>query len=62
MYKVPMVAVLELTKPTSLLSPTPEAVLPAKMTYSRKKTNRGVEDMEFPGVLKKEHVEIPGVN
>ena len=22
----------------------------------------GVEDMEFPGVLKKEHVDIPGVN
>ena len=28
----------------------------------QKKTNKGVEDMEFPGVLKKEHVEIPGVN
>ena len=25
-------------------------------------TGAGVEDMEFPGVLKKEHVEIPGVN
>ena len=63
MYKAPMAAVLELTKPTSLLSPTAEAVLPAKMTYSRKKKkNREVEDMEFPGVLKKEHVEIPGVN
>ena len=32
--------------------------------YSKKNPNRerGVEDMEFPGVLKKEHVEIPGVN
>ena len=27
-----------------------------------KKTNRGVEDMEFPGMLKKEHVKIPRVN
>ena len=26
------------------------------------KTKRGVEDMEFPGVLKKEQEEIPGVN
>ena len=25
-------------------------------------TPAGVEDMEFPGVLKKEHVEIPEVN
>ena len=25
-------------------------------------TRVGAEDMEFPGVLKKEHVEIPGVN
>ena len=32
------------------------------MGYSRKKLNRGVEDMEFPRVLKKENVEIPGVN
>ena len=28
-----------------------------QMGYSRKNPN-----MEFPGVLKKEHVEIPGVN
>ena len=33
-----------------------------EMAYSREKLNRGVEDMEFPGVLKKEHVEIPRVN
>ena len=32
------------------------------MGYSTKNLNRGVEDMEFPGVLKKEHLEIPGVN
>ena len=34
------------------------------MGYSRKNPNggRGVEDMELPGVQKKEHVEIPGVN
>ena len=37
------------------------------MNHSRKKLNRrrgggGVEDMEFSHVLKKEHVEIPGVN
>ena len=35
------------------------------MGYSRKK-NRGwgggVDDMEFPGVLKKEHMKILGVN
>ena len=31
------------------------------MGYSRKNPNRGVEDMKFPGVLKKEHEEIPGV-
>ena len=30
------------------------------MSYSRKNTNRGIEDMEFSGILKKEHVEIPG--
>ena len=32
--------------------------------YSRKNPNRrrGREDMEFPGVLKKKHVEISGVN
>ena len=36
------------------------------MGYSRKNPNKGggggVEDMEFPWVLKKEHLEIPGVN
>ena len=37
------------------------------MGYSRKKKNRGwggggVDDMEFPGVLKKEHMKILGVN
>ena len=32
------------------------------MGYSTKNINRGVEDMEFPGVLKKGHYEIPGVN
>ena len=26
------------------------------------KNPNGAEDKEFPGVLKKEHVEIPGVN
>ena len=30
------------------------------MTFFRKKTYRGVEDMEFPGVLKKQIVEISG--
>ena len=31
--------------------------------YFRKKKKTGeVEDIEFPGVLKEEHVEIPGVN
>ena len=30
---------------------------------NRKRQERGgVEDMELPGVLKKEHVEIPGVS
>ena len=35
------------------------------MGYSRKNPNPGgggVEDMGFPWVLKKEHLEIPGVN
>ena len=33
------------------------------MGYSRKNLGLGVvEDMECLGVLKKEHVEIPGVN
>ena len=38
------------------------------MGYSRKNPNMntstgaGVEDMEFRGVLKKEHMEIPGVD
>ena len=37
----------------------------ASMGYSGKNPNRGggeVEDIEFPGVLKKSHVEFPGVN
>ena len=33
-----------------------------RMGYSWKNPNRGVEGMEFQGVLKKKHVEIPGVN
>ena len=35
------------------------------MGYSRKKKQGrggGVDDMEFPGVLKKEHMKILGVN
>ena len=36
------------------------------LDYSRKNPNRGgvrgCEDIEFPGVIKKEHVKIPGVN
>ena len=32
-----------------------------QLGYSRKK-NKGVEDMEFPGVLKKWQVDFPGVN
>ena len=32
------------------------------LSYSGKKPNRGAEDMEFPGVLKKEYAEIPGIN
>ena len=32
-----------------------------EISYSRKKTD-WVEDMELPGVLKKENVEIPGVS
>ena len=31
------------------------------MGYSKPKQG-GVENMEFPGILKKDHVEIPGVN
>ena len=31
------------------------------MDYCRKKTDGGVKDMDFPVVLEKEHVEIPGV-
>ena len=31
------------------------------MGYCRKKADGGVKDMDFPGVLEKEHVEIPGV-
>ena len=36
----------------------------SELGYSRKnvKRVRGVEDMKFPEVLKKEHVEIPLVN
>ena len=32
------------------------------MSYSRKKPNSRFEDMEFPGVSKKWHVEFPGMN
>ena len=32
------------------------------MSYSRKKSNSGVEDMEFPRLLKKKYEKIPGVN
>ena len=32
------------------------------MDYSGKSSNNWTEDMEFLGVLKKKHVEIPGVN
>ena len=35
------------------------------MGFSRKNANKGgggVEDIEFPWVLKKEHLEIPRVN
>ena len=28
--------------------------------FQKKSNTGGVEEMEFPGVLKKEHVEIPG--
>ena len=30
------------------------------MGYSRKNPNRGFENIEFPGVSKKYHVELPG--
>ena len=30
--------------------------------YSRNNPDRGLEDMKLPGVLIKEHVEIPGIN
>ena len=30
--------------------------------FQKKSNIGGVEEMEFPGVLKKEHVEIPGIN
>ena len=33
-----------------------------ELGYSRKKPNKGVENVEFPGVLKKYHVDFPGVN
>ena len=34
-----------------------------KLTISEKiKTGAGVEDMKFPGVMKKKYVELPGVN
>ena len=37
----------------------------SRLGYSRKNPKKGgeggVEDMEFPGALEKEHVEIPGV-
>ena len=32
------------------------------LSYSKKNPNREVEDMEFPRVSKKWHVEFPGVN
>ena len=32
------------------------------MGYTRKKQTGVVEDMEFPGVLKKENVKVPGIN
>ena len=32
------------------------------MVYSRKNSNRAVEDIEFPKILKKKNVEFPGVN
>ena len=31
------------------------------MGYCRKKADKGLKDMDFPEVLEKEHVEIPGV-
>ena len=37
-----------------------EAIL--SLGYSRKKPNREVEDMEFPGVLKKLEEKFPRVN
>ena len=33
-----------------------------RLFQKKTKNKRGFEDMEFPGVLKKENVEIPGVN
>ena len=33
-----------------------------ELGYSRKKLNRGVADMEFPGALKKQKVDVPGAN
>ena len=33
-----------------------------KWAIPEKNPNRKVDDMEFLGVLKKKHVEIPGVN
>ena len=32
-----------------------------RLFQKQSKKGGGVEDMEFPGALKKEHVEIPGV-
>ena len=39
-----------------------ETCLYATIMYMEKNPKRGVEDMEFPGVLKKQHLGIPGVN
>ena len=35
---------------------------PFQKKSKHQRTRVGTEDMEFPGVLKKENVEIPGVN
>ena len=34
----------------------------ANRLFQKKSNTGGVEEMEFRGVLKKEHVEIPGIN
>ena len=41
----------------------PGGLASSELDYSRKKCKQeGFEHMEFPGVSKKEHVEISGVN